>query len=507
MSSNPASVQHNTPGREPDSMRLRTSIIRSATAVTVAAIASVVALLVYCQYCQFTAGRMGLHDYGIYFNMLWNTAHGNWFTYLTDQSYLSTHLSFSLVLLAPFFFLWNNPLLLTVIQWLSLVAGILVVWRILALARFPPFLTAALLFLFTAYPYTQASMLCEFHGVHLYYFLIPWLYLCLAFHKRWVWLPLLLLAGLREDAAFIVIPMLVYFAVADRWKSGFLWSLAATAYGILALTALFPWINGITILERRDLLLNPDTIKHSLSSKITQRFLSIFLVFLPAAPLFFLRRRNWIPIVAFPSLLLIMLLASPERHHYCIHRHYSAGVFTCLVLGLIEALRRTTPTPAPSLTPAPAPQPWRLATFFILLTVISHFAWGALPWGIRNPRTVFRKPSPYIPLMLHAVRCIPPEGVLLTDERLAGYLGFRRSVITFKTIRTDPHSPDYILFDMTILNPNRSRTLRPLVAGTAFGVIAFEPPFVVLKQGAPTTRNAEVLAAADATTQTEKPNP
>jgi hypothetical protein len=142
------------------------------------------------------------------------------------------------------------------------------------------------------------------------------------------------------------------------------------------------------------------------------------------------------------------------------------------------------------------------------LTVISHFAWGAIPWGISNPRMVFRKPSPYIPIMLHAARSIPAEGVLLTDERLAGYLGFHRSVVTFKSIRTYPHSPDYILFDMTILNPNRSSTLRPLVAGTTFGVIAFEPPFVVLKQGAPTTRNAEVIAAADAITpKTRKPNP
>lgn len=467
--------------------------IRGATALMAVLTVAVIVGLVRSQYCQFTWGKMALHDYGIYFNMLWNTAHGDWFTYLADQSYLRTHLSFSLVLLAPLFRLWDDPLLLTVIQWFCLLIGGLLFWRILFLSGVSGLTSSAFLFLFVGYPYTQGAMMCEFHGVHLYYILIPWLYLCLAFRKSWVWLPLLLVAGLREDAVFTMLPMLVYFAVVDRWKTGLAWSIASAAYGIFALTTLFPWINGISITERRDVLLNPDAIKNSLNHQITQRLLCIFRLFLPAMPLCF-RRRGWIPVVVFPSLLLIILLSSPERHHYCIHRHYSAGVFTCALLGMIEALRRTRANVVSE--PSPVSPSWKLATYFILVTVISHLCWGSLPWGIRNPRKVYCRTSSYIPSMLSVVRSIPAEGILLTDERLAGYLGNRKSVVTFKTIKSYPHSPDYVLFDMAVLNPHRPNSLRPLVENHDMGVIVFEPPFVVMKRGADSARNAEVLAAA-----------
>lgn len=468
---------------------LRTRIILAATVLTAAATAGVAALLVYSQHCQFTAGMMAFHDYGIYFNMLWNTAHGRWFTYLTDQSYLGTHLSFSLALLAPLFRLWDNPLLLTAIQWGSLAAGIALIWRGLILSRLSPFTTAAVLFLFVAYPFTQSAMLCEFHGVHLYYILLPWLYLHLAFRKAGVWLPLILLAGLREDAAFVAIPMLLYFALADRWKAGFFWSLAAAAYGVFALTILFPWINGVSISDYRDL--DSGTIVSSLRSQLSKRFLPLFRLFLPAIPLFILRRRNWIPIVVFPSVFLVLLVFSHRQTHYGIRDHYSVGVFTCLLLGMIEALRRRKEDPAPS----PARQPWRLAAFLVIITVASHFVWGVLPWGVAHPKPVLKKPSAYIPSVLRVARHIPPEGTLLTDSHIAGYLANRASIITFKSIKTHPRTPDHILFDAVSLKRYHKPGYNPLLLDRAMGVIAFEPPFVVMRRGADPSRNEEVLAA------------
>jgi hypothetical protein len=161
---------------------------------------------------------------------------------------------------------------------------------------------------------------------------------------------------------------------------------------------------------------------------------------------------------------------------------------------MIEALRRTRANVVSE--PSPVSPSWKLATYFILVTVISHLCWGSLPWGIRNPRKVYCRTSSYIPSMLSVVRSIPAEGILLTDERLAGYLGNRKSVVTFKTIKSYPHSPDYVLFDMAVLNPHRPNSLRPLVENHDMGVIVFEPPFVVMKRGADSARNAEVLAAA-----------
>ena len=445
--------------------------------------------LVIAQYRQFTWGKMALRDYGIYFNMLWNTAHGDWFRYLTNQNYLSTHLSFSLTLIAPLFLLWDDPITLTVIQWVCLAVGALLFWRILALSRIPPLPASALLLLFVGYPYVQRSMLSEFHGVHLYYVLIPWLYLCLAFRKSWVWIPLLLTAGLREDAVFTILPMLLYFAAADQWKVGYLWSAAAAAYGILALTMLFPWINGITIDQRRDILLNPEAIRNSLSHQILKRLLSSFRLFLPALPLLF-RKHGWIPVITFPLLILIILLASPERHHYCIDRHYSAGIFTCVLLGMVEALRRTEFYTEPRTASRRA---WLFSGFLVSVIMISHLSWGCLPWANASAREVFRKTSPYVPLMLHTARHLPREGVLMTDGAMAGYLANRRSLTTFKNHKTDPIPPDYVFFDAKAIKPPQMEVLRSLITAHSLGVVTVEPPFVIMKAGADPGRNAEVL--------------
>lgn len=476
-------------------------IHHAAVLCLVALALAAMAGLVIAQHRQYTWGKMALRDYGIYFNMLWNTAHGDWFTYLHDQSYLRTHLSFSLLLLAPLFRLWDDPLMLTVIQWGCFAAGALLFWRILSLARLPALIQAALMLLFAAYPYVQRAMLCEFHGVHLYYILIPWLYLCLAFRKSWVWLPLLLTAGLREDAVFTILPMLLYFAVADRWRAGYLWSAGAAAYGILALTVLFPWINGITIVERRDVLLDPLAIKHSLSQRIAKRGLSVFRLFLPAAPFLF-RKRGWIPVLVFPSLILIILMASPERHHYCIDRHYSAGVFTCVLLGIVEALRRR----PRETTPDTGWRVWLPAAFLAATVLVSHLSWGCLPWANNKAREVFKERSPYVPLLLKAARDVPREGVLMTDSTFAGYFANRRSLTTFKNHTTNPIPPDYVVFDAKLIRQNQMEVLRSIVATQPMGVVAVEGPFVVMKRGADPARNEEFLNRKDPATANKKEN-
>jgi hypothetical protein len=56
-----------------------------------------------------TWGKFQLVDYGLYVNLIWNTAHGRPFRLLVDESYLTRHLSFTLALLAPFFWIWDHP--------------------------------------------------------------------------------------------------------------------------------------------------------------------------------------------------------------------------------------------------------------------------------------------------------------------------------------------------------------------------------------------------------------
>ncbi|MCE9616330.1 MAG: DUF2079 domain-containing protein [Lentisphaerae bacterium] len=448
------------------------------------------------QYCQFTWLTMGLHDYGIYTNVLWNSAHGELFRYVVDENYLATHLSFSLLLLAPLFHLSEHPFLLTVVQWCCALGG--GAW-VVALARrigcnWP--LTAALVFLFLGYPFTQMSLLCEFHGVHLYYVLLPWLYACAVFRRGWVWLPLLLIAGLREEAIFLVIPMLLYLARTQRWRAGYAYAAAGAAYGLLAIVALYPAINGFPIWERRADVVAPELVKNSLTALgLRRRLFTVLRLLLPALPFL---RRDWAPIAIIPSLALVIPLCSAVSHHYRLDRHYSASVFTLLVLALLEALRRDHARhPARANTPRLA-----LAAFFILATLIAHRVYGTAPWWRPNPRPVYLRTSDEGRAVLRALPHLPPDGILLTDEYRAGMCANRRDLVTFRTVAVKPHMPDVIFVPLDMFTSYRAGMIATLINVDHLGVTWFDRHNVILQRGADTNRLGDVLALANELTRT-----
>jgi len=144
----------------------RAMLSRALLIMLVAAYSFVALSLLFSSFCAFTNYRFALcdPDYVNYVNMLWNSAHGRPFV-CPWGSYLSAHLSFSLLLLAPFFRIWDHPFLLSFLQWLLIVGGSLFVglsaWR----HRLPRHFTLILMLFFVGYHFTQTVQLDEFHGV------------------------------------------------------------------------------------------------------------------------------------------------------------------------------------------------------------------------------------------------------------------------------------------------------------------------------------------------------
>jgi len=132
--------------------------------------------LLWSGFCAFTWRKFGLFDYGVYTNMIWNSGHGQLFRCLLDRTYLATHLSFSLALLGPLFYLWDHPFMLWVAQWLMLISGALILLRGALRAHVPAFLAWAIVLFLFGYHLNQQVLLSEFHGVSAYLLLVPWLY-------------------------------------------------------------------------------------------------------------------------------------------------------------------------------------------------------------------------------------------------------------------------------------------------------------------------------------------
>ncbi len=438
----------------------------------------------YSAFCQYSWVRMSLNDYGIYTNFIWNSGHGAPFRYLLDKSYLTTHLSFTLLLLGPLFRLWDDPFLLTLVHWLCGMTAVGLVWRIAARHGLPPHLRAAVACCLAGYPYMQSVLLCEFHGVCAYFVLLPWLYYCLAFRPGATALPLLLILGLREEAGLLAIPLLLYFAVTRRWRAGYLYAGLALLYTIVAVKFMFPHLAGVALEERRGREISLAGFLDSLTDDAGTRLRAILFLLLPALPLL---RRGWRPVLVFPLVALVILQASPVAYHHGLQRHYPAAVFTLLMLAVVHVLRAD---------PAAPPRPRTgFAAYLVLLTVALHFVAGELPGG-GNSRDFYSTPNPLGAQTRRAAAAIPKQGVLLTNNKLTGFTANRADLLTDQTARGREDLADSVFLPVTFLFDDKGEPWRQRLREGRLGVTYFDHYYAVLQKGAATTGNAEVLQMA-----------
>ena len=451
---------------------------------------------IYAAFCAFTWFKFALFDYGIYTNMIWNSGRGRLFLVLTTRSYLKTHLSFSLALFGPLFYVWNHPFLLSVVQWCMLAGGV----AGLALAgvrnRIEGCLVATIALFYVAYPLTQSVLLCEFHGVAGYLLLIPWLYYCLSFKKALAWVPLLLLLGLREDAFLLVLPILAYFGVRDRSRAAWVMLAVSVAYGLLAVFWLFPAVVGRSLLDRRagcvpdgsllQILGPPDV----LSSKLK----ALAWVALPT--IFFLRR-GWPAVLTFLSAPVLISLGSTFEAQYELKLHYPAAVMACLGTALIESSARSKAKNLPNRAVTSV----LAAGMLLAVTLGAHLCRGYLPLGGKF-KTVYARPNRDGLVAIRAARKIPRDGILMAPDRLMPFCANRRAITKWQYLGKPERPRDLIFVGLVDLFGRKKSTFHDLLASGEFGLQHIDSSHVLLVKGADTAANAEMLAALDASDRT-----
>ncbi|MBI3986935.1 MAG: DUF2079 domain-containing protein [Lentisphaerae bacterium] len=459
-------------------------------------------LLMFSSYAAFSWKNYTLIDYGRYTQLLWNCGHGRLFgTYVTD-TYLRTHLSFTLALLGPFFRIWDHPFLPSVLQWSMMVMGALMLAWTAGRRNVREDLLAAVVFFFVAYPLMQSAVMSGFHGITLSVLFIPWLYACLTLRKGGVILPLVLYAGLREDTIFLVVPMLLYFAVRDRWKAGYFWAAAGMVYAVVALFYLFPMFNSAGVMHARPL--NQAAILGSFApEEIPPRLNALFWLCLPAV--FFLRKKGWIPLLVFPSAALLVAMFSPVRPQHALQLQYSATVFVLTAVAMVEAIVRR---PAASREAMQAGRPASssdaqhgsafLAVALIVVTLAAHVGQGFL-FGGRYWNRIYGSIHPEGRNLLVAARHIPREGVLICPQNLAGFCANRSELLSWKVHALSSQRVDLAFFTLGNLG-ERSEDLfyASLLNSREYGVIYFDGGSVILRRGADPGRNPEIFKARDA---------
>lgn len=161
----------------------------------------------FLRYTNFFTGRF---DLGNMDQTVWNTLHGKIFM-LTDpngtnsMSRLGIHADFILILLAPFYLLWEDPRMLLLIQTAVLGLGALFIYLLAKNVFKSKTLALVFSFAYLLNPSVQNANLYDFHAVTLAttFFLGAWYFLT---KKRYLWVTLfLLLAALTKEEAWIVV--------------------------------------------------------------------------------------------------------------------------------------------------------------------------------------------------------------------------------------------------------------------------------------------------------------
>jgi uncharacterized membrane protein len=461
---------------EPVEVRARPFAERVAAVALLVLAAAFLLHQLYSAWCAMTWFKYHQGDYGNYVNMLWNTAHGRPFRMNVDENYLTVHLSFTLALLSVFYHVWDHAFLLALLQWLMVAGGAGLVWAMARRRGLAPMATAALVLFFCGYFFTQRVLLSDFHTVATYYLLFPWLCYTMAFRKGWAWLPWVLILGVREDAFLFALPAIVYFAVRDRWRGGWWMAAAGVAYGVLAMTVLYPWINGASLLDHRQNMTALDSaVTWTLSQKLMERVPGLFWT---ALPLLALVRAPVLPALLFPIAAYLTCVFSGYPLQFRMLMHYPAPVVVCLTMGMIESLAL-----AQKRTPQRAPRAavWR-ALVLTAVVLGAHIHTGFL-WGGGKFSRPYRRQSPEGLAAIRASGHAPADGTLVTDFRRGGIFSHRADIAMWHRWTPQRFGRELVYSPLADLPDWAGGAVAREFLDGAYGVWDFDGTSVLLKQG------------------------
>jgi uncharacterized membrane protein len=446
----------------------------------------------------FSGQNFLMSDYGNYTNTLWNLAHGNGFSFLVDQNYLRTHLSFSLWALTPFVHVWDSPFLLIVVQWGFLMGGAGLLHHTMNRLRLPSLLRWPVLLFFIASPFTQSVMLSEFHFVSAYLLLIPLMFYCMRFHPGWTFLPWLLVLGMREDAGLLLPAFLAYTARRHSWKTGYLLAVLSVIYALFAIFWLYPELNGVPLFAVRKSEAGIDSILATLQGDHLRARLEATLWFAAAfLPFLCLQlRKGWIPLLLFPALPYLIAMASGYPRQHSLSFHYPAALIALTAVAMVEACSGGGSVTSHDTRPRPGR---RLGFALLMLTVllVSHLERGFFLYG-GHSHPVYQNRDPTGRAVYHLAREIPGDGILLASQWLAPFAANRADITTWRHWGEAELSPiTFFFLNELEAQADPARAVMAMLREGSAGVWRQAYPYLVIKRGHDPTENAAVLERID----------
>ncbi|HYK08088.1 MAG TPA: DUF2079 domain-containing protein [Candidatus Eisenbacteria bacterium] len=389
----------------------------------------------FLRYNNFFTGRF---DLGNMDQTVWNTMRGRFFLLTNPDgtnivSRLSFHADYMLALLAPFYYIWQDPKMLLLIQTVVLSLGALFVYRIGKNVFKNSYISFVFALLYLINPSVNNTNLYDFHAVTLAttFLLGAWYFL-----QKGKLLPVvifLFLAGTTKEELWLTIGLIGLFILffKKRYVWGFLisavalsifyylfWHAIPAARGgshfALSYYSDFGTTQGEVI---KTILLSPWKIIQTLLSNGNPRFLlQIF------SPLGFLSIFSPLFLFFAGGDFAISLLSQNAQLHNIAYQ-YTASltpfIFLSSMYGFIflaSKIKRITST--------------TLATIFLCIGILCAYLFGPLPGGIRFNHAMFTEQLPYAKDIDTFLASIPRRYSVASSNNVGSHLSHRQRIYT-----------------------------------------------------------------------------
>lgn len=439
----------------------------------------------FLKYDNYYTGK---YDLGNMSQTVWNTIHGNFFKFTDPEgtrevSRLAYHADFILVLLSPFYLLWENPKTLLAIQTAIVSLGGVFVYLISHKILKNKTISLILAICFFIYPAQNYANLFEFHGGTLATtFLLASFYFIL--RKKWKTVLLfLILSGISKEEIWVITALFgiyVFFFEKMR-KFGIFILFSSSLIFYILIWHLIPQNLGsqhFALSYYSDFGDSPQKIIKNVFLEPVTTFKTIlkpdrldFLkqLFLPLgflsllAPLFL--------IFAAPD-LTIDLLSSNEPFHQ-IHFQYAATITPFIFIAAIYGIR-TLKSRFPTISFN------QIAGAVLLFSLVSAYFFGPLPLAKYASVSMFTNPLPEKKAVDAYISSLPEEEKITATNNLGAQLSHRRNIYV---IPNGLDAADKALFlDVNYQGKIEETTLRQMFSNPNYFLTYKEGRFYVFQK-------------------------
>ena len=392
---------------------------------------TVVAL--YATY--FSVRTVGVHrglgtsayDFALYDQGLWLISRGDTpFVTLMGRNLFGDHSSFILLLLVPFYWVISSTSLLFVVQSIAIALGALPVYYFSKSCMRSEGLGALMAVLYLVHPAIGWTNLENFHPDSMLGVLVAtaiW-----AAHSkrwRWYWAAVALALLVKEDVAFVLVPLGVWVGVYHHRRFGLITSLVSLATMAVMFLVVMRGLTGVTFRNSwrvpfggiggffATLVTKPLVFARYIASE--ERPMYVWQMLSPMAFVFAYR----------PGLALVgvVMLASNVvstfwyQHH--IHYHYSLIIVPCIVMGSAWALGKMSRNVMNA-----------SVVLVAMASFLTAFLWSPLPLSLSTTQHWTSQSAPVVAAR-EALEFVPGDVSVAAYHSVSAHLARRVEIYSF----------------------------------------------------------------------------